>query len=116
VIQHEVAARFSSRVEADLARSLLRDHGIEAHVTADDVGGLHPELSMVTGGVGLVVPPEDVEAARALLGEGEAHRSSAGSGVVRARRRLAAAVIGVAVLVLLVSVADAFLQGGLMQL
>jgi len=62
-----VVARFGSRVMADLARSLLLDAGIAAVVAADDAGGLHPELPLVTGGVALAVPPADLALARSLL-------------------------------------------------
>ena len=61
--------RFSSRAEADLARSLLRDHGIDSRLVADDVAGLQPELSLATGGLQLEVLAEDVEDARAVLDE-----------------------------------------------
>lgn len=62
-----LVARFGSRVMADLARSMLLDAGIAAVVTADDAGGLHPELPLVTGGVGVSVPPADLRLARSLL-------------------------------------------------
>jgi hypothetical protein len=45
--------RFSSRAEAQVARAMLSEHGIEATVVVDDVAGLHPELSLATGGITL---------------------------------------------------------------
>lgn len=65
----EVVAVFEDRLPGELARSMLTDAGIDAAVLADDVGGLHPELSRMTGGVRLVVAPPDAARARELLAE-----------------------------------------------
>jgi hypothetical protein len=71
-MEHEYRARrrvgrFASRGEAQVARAMLSEHGIEADVDADDAAGLHPELSLATGGISLSVAAEDVEEARELL-------------------------------------------------
>ncbi len=65
----EVVAVFEDRLPGELARSMLADAGIDAVVLADDVGGLHPELSRMSGGVRLVVAPADATHARELLAE-----------------------------------------------
>jgi hypothetical protein len=71
-MEHEYRARrrvgrFASRGEAQVARAMLSEHGIEADVDADDAAGLHPELSLATGGITLSVAVEDVEEAQELL-------------------------------------------------
>jgi hypothetical protein len=76
-MDHEYRARqrigrFSSRGEAQVARAMLSEHGIEADVDADDAAGLHPELSLATGGITLSVAVEDLEEARELLEDVEA--------------------------------------------
>jgi Putative prokaryotic signal transducing protein len=55
----------SSRVEADLIVGLLRSNGLRAVVSADDVGGLEPQLQLQ--GVRVLVAPSDVDLARRLL-------------------------------------------------
>ncbi len=65
----EVVAVFEDRLPGELARSMLADAGIDATVLADDLGGLHPELSRLSGGVRLVVTPTDAAYARELLAE-----------------------------------------------
>lgn len=110
-----VVARFASRVEAELARSLLAEHGIDARVIADDAGGLHPELSIVTGGVGLLVTAQDAELSRVLLHDDTGVHEDESRPLARRRRR-AAWVVAIAVVVVLVTLADAVRQGGLVQL
>jgi len=58
---------FTSRTDAELARSALADAGIPAYVSGDDAGGLHPELPFGVGGTAVVVPDEHDEEARRLL-------------------------------------------------
>lgn len=136
LVRRLVVARFDSRVSAELARSVLVDAGLDAHLSADDAGGLHPELSLVTGGVTLAVPAEDVEVAQALLtvpeGPGDDPRQpepaggatgtasppsgSSRPGRLRRRRRRAALATAVAVVVLLVALALAVSAGGLLDL
>jgi hypothetical protein len=59
-------ARFSTRVEADLARLTLQAEGFEAVLFGAEMGGLGFG-SMLP--VRLMVLEEDAEAARSLLGE-----------------------------------------------
>ncbi|GGI06466.1 putative signal transducing protein [Egicoccus halophilus] len=61
--------RFTSRTEAELARSALESEGIAAYVSGDDAGGLHPEIPYGVGGTAVVVPDEDHARALALLDE-----------------------------------------------
>ena len=70
--------RFSSRGEAQVARAMLSEHGIEARVDADDAAGLHPELSLATGGIHLTVAEADAEEARELLDDVAAAPATAG--------------------------------------
>jgi hypothetical protein len=65
-----VAARPPSAVEASLIAGLLESNGIAARVSADDAGGLEPQWQL-TEGVAVLVAPEDMEAALALLADAE---------------------------------------------
>lgn len=56
-------ARFESREDAEIARNALAEAGIEAMVSADDVGGLVP----LTNGVDVKVLEEHVERARTII-------------------------------------------------
>jgi hypothetical protein len=99
--------RFSSRGEADVARAMLSEHGIEARVVVDDVAGLHPELSMATGGLTLAVADEDAEEARELLADVPDRLVGPSSG--SPRRVVAALLLLVALLlavVVLLAIAD----------
>lgn len=60
---------FASRPLAELARSYLQDHGIDAAVDADDGNGTQPEVGFVTGGARVVVAPGELDAATDLLDE-----------------------------------------------
>lgn len=55
----------ASRTEAELIVGLLRSHGLEAAVSADDAGGQEPQLQMQ--GVRVLVAPSDEASARRLL-------------------------------------------------
>jgi hypothetical protein len=68
-VARERVGRFTSRGEAEIARAMLAEHGVEATVVVDDVAGLHPELSLATGGVRLEVDPTDADEARRLLAD-----------------------------------------------
>lgn len=60
--------RFSGEFEAQVALAHLKAVGITANMVTDDGGGAFPNLSMLTGGVRLVVRGEDaVAAAKALV-------------------------------------------------
>jgi hypothetical protein len=55
----------TSRVEADLIVGLLRNNGLRAVVSADDAGGLEPQLQVY--GVRVLVPAADEAPARQIL-------------------------------------------------
>jgi len=57
---------FLHRHEAELAKGLLNEKGIEAVISADDLGTWRPHLSFGTG-VQLLVKKEDVEEAQEAL-------------------------------------------------
>jgi len=59
--------RFTSRVEAEMAASILSAHGIDAVVRNDDSGGMHPNLAYGIGGSEVIVPDEQLEEANSLL-------------------------------------------------
>lgn len=65
----QVVAVFGDRVPAELARSLLAANDIRSALLVDDAGGVHPELSGMTGGVRLAVAADDAERAYELLAE-----------------------------------------------
>ena len=54
-----------SRVEAELIVGMLRGYGLRAVVSADDAGGLEPQLQIQ--GVRVLVAPSDEAPARRLL-------------------------------------------------
>lgn len=60
-----VVGTFAKRVEADLAQGALAAAGIDAMVSADDVGGVRPDLG--TRGIRVLVRAEDREEATAIL-------------------------------------------------
>ena len=55
----------TSRIEAELIVGLLRSGGLTAVVSADDAGGLEPQLQ--TQGVRVLVTPSEEASARRLL-------------------------------------------------
>ncbi len=59
--------RYSSEFEAQLALAHLASEGITAHMVTDDGGGAFPTMSMLTGGVRLLVRAEDSVTARTAL-------------------------------------------------
>lgn len=63
-----VVSTFPSRMDAEVAREYLADMDIEAFVSADDAGGMHPQLQQLHG-VKLVVMDAQAENAYALLSE-----------------------------------------------
>jgi len=65
--------RFSSRVDAELAASMLTARGIDARVVNDDTGGMHPNLAFGHGGSEIVVPDDQLEEATALLDDRDGH-------------------------------------------
>jgi len=60
---------FSSRIEADLAKSALEARGIDAQIQADDCGGMHTVMTHTIGHARLIVRETDVEVALELLEE-----------------------------------------------
>ena len=60
-----VVGTFLNVVEAELAQGALQAGGIDAMVTADDMGGQRPSLWM--GGIRVKVRSEDVQKAARLL-------------------------------------------------
>ncbi|MDR2985617.1 MAG: DUF2007 domain-containing protein [Nocardiopsaceae bacterium] len=63
-----------SRVEADIIVGMLRSHGVRAVVSADDAGGLEPQLQFQ--GVRVLVTPSDEADARELIASGVDDASS----------------------------------------
>jgi hypothetical protein len=55
----------SSRIEAELIVGMLRSNGLRAVVSADDAGGLEPQLQIE--GVRVLVTPSEEASARQLL-------------------------------------------------
>jgi hypothetical protein len=62
-----VVRTFSYRHEAELGRSMLEGHGVDAIVSADDCGGLRPAVGVMAG-VRLLVRRSDEKKAGKLLG------------------------------------------------
>jgi len=65
-----VVRRFTTEVEAELARAILESNGIKAIVLRDDGGGMLPAMSVMSA-VRLVVAPADAEAAHDVLEAGD---------------------------------------------
>jgi hypothetical protein len=64
-----VAVRtFESRIDADMAKEILEQQGIQAYVSADDAGGLDPALQLVQG-ARVIVRQQDLEEASRVLVE-----------------------------------------------
>lgn len=59
--------RFSSRVDAEMAASMLLANGIDARVMNDDSGGMHPNLAFGLGTSEVIVPDDQLQDATALL-------------------------------------------------
>ena len=59
----------ASRTEAELLAGLLRSHGVNATVQADDAGGQYPQMQV--DGVRVLVAPSDEAEARRLLAAAE---------------------------------------------
>ena len=69
--RHELADRpvalATSSIEAELIAGMLRNNGLRAVVSADDAGGLEPQLQIQ--GVRVLVTRSDEAAARRLLAD-----------------------------------------------
>jgi hypothetical protein len=60
---------FADHLQADMAKQLLEANGITASVSADDMGGMRPDLAFTSGGVKLFVLDDNADKALALLNE-----------------------------------------------
>jgi hypothetical protein len=69
-----VLRTYASETFASIDASRLRSEGIEAHIQKDHCGGAYPSLQM-SGGVRLLVKPEDLKDAQKILDEMEAEES-----------------------------------------
>ena len=67
-----VVSTFRSTVDAQIAKGVLDDEGIESMIRTDNAGGMYPPIS----GAELLVRPEDSQKAHAALGR--RHRRSDG--------------------------------------
>ncbi len=77
-----VVATFALPTEAEMARGLLESNGIQALLRDEGLVGVHPWLSNAVGGVKVVVPAEDAERAREILGDAGEGRESTGPKLV----------------------------------
>ena len=59
----------ASRTEAELIVGMLRSNGLRAVVSADDAGGVEPQLQLQ--GVRVLVAPSDEASARQLIADAE---------------------------------------------
>lgn len=59
--------RYSSEFAGRTALAHLQSEGISAHLLTDTAGGAFPSLTMLSGGVRLVVSVEDEDGAREVL-------------------------------------------------
>ena len=59
-------ATCNNRIEAEIVRAKLESFGINAVISADDEGGLHPGLAL-TQGVEVYVAETDADEANAIL-------------------------------------------------
>ena len=62
-----VIRSFSSRPEADLAKSALEAAGIESLIRADSAGEQRPAMAWGAEGFQVIVRSDDAEAAREIL-------------------------------------------------
>lgn len=63
----------NSRAEAELIAGMLRHHGIQARVSADDLGGV--DMALQAQGVRVLVPAADESEARKLLNQSDGNQS-----------------------------------------
>src|ERR1700746_2507569 len=68
----------ASRTEAELIVGMLRSNGLRAVVSADDAGGVEPQLQLQ--GVRVLVAASDEAAARQLIAEADETPAEAGEG------------------------------------
>ncbi len=60
---------FADRLQADMVKQLLEANRIIASVSADDMGGMRPDLAFTSGGVKLFVLDDNADKALAVLNE-----------------------------------------------
>lgn len=65
-LEYEVA-RFSTLPEGELAVAVLRTHGIAARLPDRDMATMNPDLLIAIGGVRVVAPEDQIDAARDLV-------------------------------------------------
>ena len=58
---------FSTRIEAEIARGLLKVNKIDSIIAADDVGGMKPFLVFFKSGVKLKVAAKDLKLAKQII-------------------------------------------------
>ena len=63
-----IVATYTTRRDAEMAQSRLEDEGIRTFITADDAGGMHPQLQRPHG-VKLVVLDRAAQYAHEVLAE-----------------------------------------------
>jgi len=61
-----VAKTFANEFEAERAKGILEENGVEGFVQRDDAGGMEPPLQL-TEGVKLIVLEEDLQRAKEIL-------------------------------------------------
>lgn len=66
-------ARFSTLPEGELAVALLKQHGIQARLPDRDMATMNPDLLIAIGGVRVVAPAHQIEAARAIVARARAN-------------------------------------------
>jgi hypothetical protein len=67
-----LAGTFNLLAEAEVARSVLAAHGIAAVIQDRGLASMLPPVAFTTGGVRILVAPEDVGRAQDLLSPAEA--------------------------------------------
>jgi hypothetical protein len=61
-----VVKTFMSEFEAEIAKGMLEEEGIECYVSSDDTGGMRPHLQL-TLGVRLIVMEKDLQRTLEIL-------------------------------------------------
>ena len=59
--------KFSSRLDAEMRKGLLKSNGIESIVSADDAGGMRPQPMAYKFGAKLKVNEKDLQKAKEIL-------------------------------------------------
>ncbi len=64
--ESRIVATYTTRRDAEMAQDRLQEDGIQAIITADDAGGMHPQLQLPHG-VKLVALGREAERAHSIL-------------------------------------------------